>query len=136
MTNPGTYRPDQYTYAPENRYGADTAAGPIAPRTNGGWAAATLVFFWPLAFVAFSRALSVPMLWAEGRYQEAQDASASVARLGKIAVIIGIVLTVLLVLFYVVVILMAVNDAATSVPHVSVPTYPDLPSYSSGGGYN
>lgn len=94
MTNPGTFRPDQFAYgAPENRYGAPAAPAQTAshaPQANGGWAAATLIFFWPLAFLAFSRALSVPTLWSEGRYDEAREASASVARIGKIATAIGI----------------------------------------------
>lgn len=68
-----------------------------APTANGAWAVAALIFFWPLAFVAFSRSLSVPMLLAQGRVAEAHAASNSVARLGKIAVVCGLIAVVLLV---------------------------------------
>lgn len=74
-----------------------------APKANGGWAVTALLFFWPLAFVAFSRALSVPTLLALGRVQEAQEASDAVARLGKIAVVLGVAIGVLVVVAEVVV---------------------------------
>jgi hypothetical protein len=129
VSNPGTYRPDQYSNPTENLYGGNSYTPPqvAAPPTNGGWAAATILFFWPLSFVAFSRALSVPMLWAEGRHEEAYDASASVARLGKIALGIGILLTVLVIVLYVIGIV-ALSDAASTAP--SVPSFTETP-----GGY-
>ena len=74
-----------------------------APKANGGWAVTALLFFWPLAFVAFSKALSVPTLLALGRVQEAQEASDSVARPGKIALVCGIAIAVLVVVVQVVV---------------------------------
>ncbi|GAA1457215.1 CD225/dispanin family protein [Williamsia maris] len=74
-----------------------------APKANGGWAVAALLFFWPLAFVAFSKALSVPTLLALGRVQEAQEASDSVVRLGKIALVCGIAIGVVAVVLQVVV---------------------------------
>ncbi|MBT0567415.1 CD225/dispanin family protein [Williamsia sp. CHRR-6] len=95
-----SYYDTQYDRTP----GAGSLYGPpaSAPKTNGGWAAATLIFFWPLAFMAFSRALSVPMLWSQGRYAEAEAASHSVARLGKIALTLWIILVAAFIVLYVV----------------------------------
>ncbi len=71
---------------------------PAVPTANGGWAVATVIFFWPLAFVAFSKALSVPTLLAQGRIPEAQAASDSVARLGKIALVCGLAIVIVAVI--------------------------------------
>ncbi|KQS00713.1 hypothetical protein ASG12_07575 [Williamsia sp. Leaf354] len=136
MTQPSAYRPDQYNAGrTDNRYGAGpqptSTPTTSAPSTNGGWAAATVIFFWPLAFAAFSRALSIPMLWSQGRHAEAHEASATVARLGKIAVIVGIVLMILVGVLYAVA-LSSIDDAANSVRPFS--DYSSLSSpYSSGG---
>lgn len=125
MTTP-SYRHDQFNPGhTDNRYGE--SAPVAAPSTNGGWAATTIIFFWPLAFVAFSRALSVPMLWAQGRHHEAQEASESVARLGKIALVTGIVLMILAGMFYA----FLIYSVSTDVQPLN--RYPDLSSYSSGG---
>ncbi|EFV15087.1 CD225/dispanin family protein [Segniliparus rugosus] len=45
------------------------------PPSNVGWAVAAVVFFFPFAFVAFTNALNVFPLWAQGDAQGAQEAS-------------------------------------------------------------
>ncbi|MFE3291636.1 CD225/dispanin family protein [Rhodococcus sp. NPDC059234] len=93
-------------------YGAPVpGAVPAPPPSNAGWAAAAVVFFWPLAFAAFNYSASVYPKWALGDYQGAQHASDRTKQLGMIALGIAIGLTVLLVLFYFVVIIAAINAA-------------------------
>lgn len=120
MTRSGNDYPASPYGAPETWINPPAPQAPPAqaapPKTNGGWAIATVIFFWPLAFVAFSRALSVPMLWSTGQHDAARDASNSVARLGKISLIIGILLVVLIVVLEI-----AVFSSISSTP---TPTYP------------
>ncbi|MET4610640.1 hypothetical protein ABIC28_001618 [Rhodococcus sp. PvR044] len=101
------------TYAHSNVNAPDYAATPPLPESNTGWAAAALIFFWPLAFAAFNHSSRVYPLWAVGDHAGARHASAQAKRLGKIALLIWAVLTVLIVLFYVVVVAVAVSAAST-----------------------
>jgi hypothetical protein len=75
------------------RSSADPATPPSA---NAGWAVATLLFFWPLSFSAFSHAFNVYPLWASGKVAAAQHASDRVRRLGHLALWIfgGLVLLI------------------------------------------
>ena len=57
------------------------------------------MFFWPLSFIAMTRALEVYPLWAAGRHAEAEAASATAKRLGMISLAIVAVLIVLYVVF-------------------------------------
>ncbi|TQF73884.1 CD225/dispanin family protein [Rhodococcus spelaei] len=91
---------------PAPQYGA-----PMLPPTNAGWAAAAVIFFWPLAFAAFNHSSSVYPKWALGDYQGAQYASDRTKQLGKIALGVFAGLFVLFILFYIVVIIVAVNAA-------------------------
>ena len=91
---------------------------PALPPQNTGWAVAALIFFWPLAFSAFSHAAKVYPLWATGDYAGAQAASASAKRLGRIALLVWAIFVVALIVFYVV-----IFAAAMSAMN-------DLPSYS------
>jgi hypothetical protein len=58
---------------------------PAPPPVNAGWAVAALLFFWPLAFSAFSHAFNVYPLWARGDAAEAWAASERVRRLGQMS---------------------------------------------------
>jgi hypothetical protein len=71
-----------------------TPAG-TAPPTHAGWAVATLLCFWPLAFSAFTHAFGVYPLWASGDAAAAQHASDRVRRLGQLSVWIAAVLVVI-----------------------------------------
>ncbi len=42
------------------------------PAANAGWAVASLLFFWPLAFSAFTHAFNVYPLWASGDVEGAR----------------------------------------------------------------
>ena len=64
-----------------------------------GWAVASILFFWPLSFIAMTRALEVYPLWAAGRYAEAEAASATAKRLGMISLAIVAVLIILYLIF-------------------------------------
>ncbi|MGO4205166.1 CD225/dispanin family protein [Rhodococcus sp. TAF43] len=95
------------------QYGAPTRSQP--PKSNVGWAVAALIFFWPLAFSAFTHATNVYPLWASGDLAGAQYASERARRLGKTSLIVWAVLCALIVVFYVVVIGWAVSNA-TDIP--------------------
>ena len=65
---------------------------------------ASILFFWPLSFVAMTRALDVYPLWAAGRHAEAEAASASAKKLGVISLLIVAVLVVLYFVFMIAVV--------------------------------
>ncbi|MHA4853306.1 CD225/dispanin family protein [Rhodococcus sp. MSC1_016] len=64
---------------------------PPSPPTpsNVGWVVAAVVFFWPLAFLAFSDALKVFPRWYGGDLHGADAASSRARTLGIIAVCLG-----------------------------------------------
>lgn len=104
----GAYGQTGYTapapaYAPAGGYGA-AAGGHVGPPSNVGWAVASILFFWPLSFVAMTRALQVYPLWAAGRHAEAEAASATAKKLGMISIAIVAVLIVLYFVFIVAVV--------------------------------
>lgn len=68
-------------------YGTTSAIRP-GPPSNVGWAVASILFFWPLSFVAMTRAADVYPLWAAGHHAEAEAASASAKKLGLISLAI------------------------------------------------
>lgn len=100
----------QYAYG-QGGYGAQTPSysgmgsmatgspGGNPPPSNVGWAVAAIVFFWPLAFVAMTRALDVYPLWAAGRHAEAEAASATAKKFGTISLIVFVALIVLYFIF-------------------------------------
>ncbi|EIV24052.1 interferon-induced transmembrane family protein [Mycobacteroides abscessus 1948] len=53
---------------------------------------ASVIFFWPLAFSAFTNALNVTQFWLTGQYDRAQESSDRAKLLGKIALLTGLVL--------------------------------------------
>lgn len=79
-------------------------AGAPGPPSNVGWAVASIVFFWPLAFVAMTRALEVYPLWAAGRHAEAEAASATAKKLGMISLAVVAAFFVLYLVFIVIVV--------------------------------
>src|SRR5699024_6431174 len=72
---------------------------PPGPASTVGWAVAAIVCFWPLAFVAMTRAIDVYPLWAAGRHAEAEAASATAKKLGVISLVIAAVVIVLYFVF-------------------------------------
>lgn len=73
-------------------------SGRPGPPSNVGWAVASIIFFWPLSFVAMTRAVDVYPLWAAGHHAEAEAASATAKKLGIISLAI---LAVLFILYFV-----------------------------------
>ncbi len=71
------------------------------PPSNVGWAVASILCFWPLSFIAMTRALDVYPLWAAGRHAEAAAASASAKKLGIVSLAIVAVFIVLYLVFFV-----------------------------------
>jgi len=90
--------------------GLSTTDPQTGPPSNIGWAVASILFFWPLSFVAMTRALQVYPLWAAGRHAEAEAASATAKKLGLISIA---VVAVLIVLYFVFIFVM-VGVAATA----------------------
>ncbi|MCJ0907100.1 CD225/dispanin family protein [Rhodococcus sp. ARC_M6] len=85
------------TYEPTHEsavVSADFTGQPDLPRPNVGWAVAAVVFFWPLAFSAFTHALSVYPLWASGDHAGAQRAADRTKKLGVISLVVWFVMTV------------------------------------------
>jgi Interferon-induced transmembrane protein len=69
---------------------------------NIGWGIAGLILFWPVGLFALIKAIKVGSLSAAGDTAGAQAASDSAKKLGKIAVIVGVVIYALVCLFTVV----------------------------------
>ena len=95
--------PQQYGAGYSSGYSATqpayaAPAGP--PPSNAGWAVAAILFFWPLAFSAFSHLHNIYPRWAMGDFQGAQEASDRVKTLGKIALGIAVAFFVLFVVGY------------------------------------
>jgi hypothetical protein len=81
--------------APNNFHaGAINHGRPALPPTNAGWAAAAVIFFWPLAFAAFNHSSRVFPLWSMGDYAGALRASDQAKTLGKNALILWAVLMI------------------------------------------
>ncbi|PBC47290.1 CD225/dispanin family protein [Rhodococcus sp. ACPA1] len=77
------------------------------PVSNAGWAVASLLFFWPLAFSAFHHAFEVYPRWAEGDIDGAEYASRRVRKLGQLSLwIFGGLLLLAIVLYAIAVIVL------------------------------
>ncbi len=85
---------------PPAKRGADDPPAEPRPSSNAGWAVASLVFFWPLAFSAFNHAFDVYPRWASGDVEGAVDASRRVRRLGQLSLWIAGGLLLLAVILY------------------------------------
>jgi len=88
------------------------AAPPGPPPHNVGWAVASVLFFWPLSFSAFTHAFNVYPLWAAGNYAGAQYASDRVRKLGQLSLWIAGGLLLLLVIFYAIFLLVLISNGA------------------------
>lgn len=73
------------------------------PAANAGWAVASLLFFWPLAFSAFTHAFNVYPAWASGETTTAQYESDRVRELGILSLWIFGGLLVLAAIVYILV---------------------------------
>lgn len=104
-----TFRQDVYA-AMASPSGVSTTDPQTGPPSNIGWAVASILFFWPLSFVAMTRAMQVYPLWAAGRHAEAEEASATAKKLGMISLAV----VALLIVLYVVFIFIMVGVAATA----------------------
>ncbi len=105
-TNPSLFlprrRPARRNPRPGTRAVRNHTSSPGSTSANAGWAVASLVAFWPLAFAAFSNAFEVYPRWARGDYAGAQYASDRVRKLGQLSLwILGGIL-VLLAIAYIV----------------------------------
>lgn len=83
---------------PQQGYG-QSGQGQIPP-TNAGWAVAALLFFWPLAFTAFTASSDVVRLWTMGDHAGAQAASERARRMGRISLLIWAILIVAVIVLY------------------------------------
>ena len=103
--DPAQQYPVPQQYAPTQQF----ATRSLVPPSNVGWAVAALIFFWPLAFSAFTHALNVFPKWSLGDFGGAQHASDRAKKLGQISLLIFVVGMFLLIVFYVVMIVAVVN---------------------------
>jgi len=90
------------------------APGP--PPTHAGWAVASVLFFWPLSFSAFSHAFNVYPLWASGDVAAAQQASDRVRRLGQLSLWLAGGLLLLLAILYTIVAVMLITHGDSETP--------------------
>lgn len=91
---------------------ADPSAAP--PKSNVGWAVAAVIFFWPLAFSAFTHALDVFPAWSRGDFAGALYHSQRVRTLGLWALAIWAVIFVLMAIAYIGLIVVAVGAASST----------------------
>ncbi|HEY5855653.1 MAG TPA: CD225/dispanin family protein [Aldersonia sp.] len=87
------------TTSPNSGTAVDHARHPMPP-TNVGWAVASVIFFWPLAFAAFTHSSNVRPLWEAGDYQGARNAADRVKKLGKIALLVWATVMIVMIVFY------------------------------------
>ena len=81
------------------------SAQPVAqmPKDYIVWSILSILFcFWPLGIYALILGNDVKNLWNAGRYQEAQDKSASSKKMNVICLIIGIVKWLFLIVFFII----------------------------------
>lgn len=96
----------------QGAYPQQSAAPTGPPPNNVGWAVASVIFFWPLAFSAFTHSMNVFPMWMSGNHQGAMAASERAKTLGKISLGIFIGLWVLLIVFYVILFAVIINSAS------------------------
>jgi hypothetical protein len=88
---------------PQQSAPTDVLPRPLPPPHHAGWAVASLLFFWPLSFSAFSHAFNVYPLWAAGDDSGARYASDRARRLGQLSLWIFGGLLLLAVILYTIV---------------------------------
>lgn len=103
---------DQQSGYPQQWSGAAPAQVPLPPPSNVGWAVAAIVFFWPLAFSAFTHALNVQPAWAVGDYARALYSAERARKLGLLSIGIWVALFALFIVFYIVVFAVAISGSS------------------------
>ncbi|MGC0362913.1 MFS family permease [Rhodococcus sp. 27YEA15] len=99
----------QYPAAPS--YAAPQYATAQPPKSNAGWAVASILFFWPVAFAAFNHLHDIYPKWAMGDHHGAQYASERVKKLGQIAVAVFVVGMVVFVIGYAILVALLISTA-------------------------
>jgi Interferon-induced transmembrane protein len=95
-------------------------AGTAPPPVHAGWAVASLLFFWPLAFSAFTHAFNVYPRWAAGDAAAARAASERVRRLGQLSLwLFGALLVLLAILCTVSAVVMITQGDGETLRHGS-----------------
>jgi hypothetical protein len=89
---------------------------PTPPPVHAGWAVASLLFFWPLAFSAFTHAFNVYPLWASGDVAAARQASDRVRRLGQLSLWLAGGLLLLLAILYTIVAVVLITHGGVETP--------------------
>ena len=97
---------------PQQPYPQQPGAGPGPPPSNVGWAVASVLFFWPLAFSAFTHAMNVVPLWLSGNYQGAVAASERAKTLGKISLGVFVGIFALIIVFYIIIFAVIISTAS------------------------
>ncbi|GAA0532231.1 hypothetical protein GCM10011581_16750 [Saccharopolyspora subtropica] len=114
---PGGYGPSsgpvpQQPYG-QPAYGQQPGFGGAPPNNNIGWGIGSIFLCWPFAIPSLIKATSVQNLWAQGQYQQAQEAANEAKKWGKIGIIVGACGYGLLILFYVIGIIIALAAASS-----------------------
>ncbi|CAM00810.1 interferon-induced transmembrane protein [Saccharopolyspora erythraea NRRL 2338] len=87
--------------------------GAAPPNNNIGWGIGSIFLCWPFAIPSLIKATSVQNLWAQGQFQQAQEAADEAKKWGKIGIIVGASGWALLILFYVIVFVVALGAASS-----------------------
>ncbi|MBP2319682.1 putative membrane protein [Kibdelosporangium banguiense] len=80
---------------PHAQYAPQQQGNVTAPPNYLVWSIVSIFLFWPLAIAAIIKSTSVDRLWAEGRPEEAQQASKTAKTLNVVALVLGILAIVL-----------------------------------------
>jgi hypothetical protein len=99
-----TETPETSPQAPQPEPATTTSLQEPPPPSHAGWAVVSVLFFWPLAFSAFTHAFNVYPLWARGDVAGAKAASDRVRRLGQYSLWLFGILLLLCAIGYVVVV--------------------------------
>ncbi|GAA0532238.1 hypothetical protein GCM10011581_16760 [Saccharopolyspora subtropica] len=102
---------------PPHSYAAQFGLSAVPVNNNLGWAIAGLLVCWPFGIPSLIKSLQVSSLWAQGQFDQAQQAADEAKKWGKIAVIVGACLLglyILAVIAYLVVVLLAFGAVAVA----------------------
>ncbi|GCE38225.1 MULTISPECIES: CD225/dispanin family protein [Rhodococcus] len=91
--NPPTNVPDP-SMSMHQDLSPPTTPSRVGPPSNIGWAVTALIFFWPLAFSAFSHSSKVLPHWIVGDVAAAERSSERARILGQLALLFGAVVAV------------------------------------------
>ncbi|WP_433871854.1 CD225/dispanin family protein [Saccharopolyspora sp. CA-218241] len=85
----------------------------VPPNNNIGWGIGSIFLCWPFAIPSLIKATSVQNLWAQGQFQQSQEAADEAKKWGKIGIIVGAAGYGLLILLYVVLIIIGFATAVS-----------------------